>query len=147
MEAGTTRLGRSDVRALVDTGALLALSHSRDQNHERAKAVSARHRSAGGSFTGTTVILTELHTRLLYARGAAGARTALRHLLDDPAHTWVAVDIDLVQAARTEWLERYSDQTLSLVDAVSFEIMRREGITQAFAFDHHFVVAGFELLR
>ena len=34
----------------------------------------------------------------------------------------------------------------SLVDCVSFEVMRRRGITRAFAFDRHFADAGFELV-
>ena len=32
---------------------------------------------------------------------------------------------------------------LSLVDAVSFDLMRRRGISRAFAFDRHFAEAGF----
>ncbi len=35
---------------------------------------------------------------------------------------------------------------LSLVDCVSFEIMRRLGIKTAFVFDHHFDEQGFECL-
>ena len=35
---------------------------------------------------------------------------------------------------------------LSLVDCVSFEIMRRGGIRRAFSFDPHFREAGFELV-
>ena len=33
----------------------------------------------------------------------------------------------------------------ALVDCVSFEVMRRRGITRAFAFDRRFADAGFEL--
>jgi len=36
---------------------------------------------------------------------------------------------------------------LSLVDTTSFQIMRRERIDRAFAFDQHFTDAGFEELR
>jgi predicted nucleic acid-binding protein len=35
---------------------------------------------------------------------------------------------------------------LSLVDCVSFEIMRREGLRAAFALDDHFAGSGFELV-
>ncbi|HYW26679.1 MAG TPA: hypothetical protein VE953_21075 [Terriglobales bacterium] len=35
---------------------------------------------------------------------------------------------------------------LSVVDAVSFEVMRRAGVRAAFAFDDHFARFGFELL-
>jgi predicted nucleic acid-binding protein len=40
---------------------------------------------------------------------------------------------------------KFADQNFSLVDAVSFEIMRQERLTQAFAFDVHFEVAGYKL--
>ena len=43
-------------------------------------------------------------------------------------------------------MARFSDQAFSLVDAVSFEVMRRNKVTHAFAFDRHFAIAGFELL-
>jgi predicted nucleic acid-binding protein len=32
------------------------------------------------------------------------------------------------------------------VDAVSFEVMRRTKVKEAFAYDRHFTVAGFELV-
>lgn len=53
----------------------------------------------------------------------------------------------LVSEAKSNWLDRFHDPSFTLADAVSFESMRREGITQAFAFDQHFVTAGFELLE
>ena len=40
-------------------------------------------------------------------------------------------------------LEKYSDKEWSLVDATSFIVMRRLGITEAFTTDYHFVQAGF----
>ena len=44
-------------------------------------------------------------------------------------------------------IERFHDQDFSLTDAVSFELMVREGLSEAFAFDRHFTVAGFQLVR
>ena len=98
-------------------------------------------------FLGTTLVLSEFYSHLLYLRGARVARTALKHLLEDPIHEWVEVGPDLVEDARSNWLAPYDEQAFTLVDAVSFEVMRREKVTTAFAFDHHFEVAGFELLR
>lgn len=40
-------------------------------------------------------------------------------------------------------LERYTDKDWSLVDAASFVVMRRMGLTEAFTTDHHFTQAGF----
>lgn len=132
---------------LVDTSALLALSHARDQFHGSAVEIATGHRSTGGTFVGTTLILSEFYSHLLYLRGAAVARTALMHLLNDPVHEWLEVGADLVHHATSNWLVRFVDQPFSLVDAVSFEVMQRAKLTEAFAFDHHFEVAGFDLMR
>lgn len=134
------------MRALIDTGALIALARANDQYHAKAVAIARRHLSAGGRFVGTTLVLSELHRYLLFARGSRVARTAMATLLHDTAHEWTAVEADLVRDAVGRWLDRFTDQPFSLTDAVSFELMRRERITHAFAFDRHFETAGFALL-
>jgi uncharacterized protein len=40
-------------------------------------------------------------------------------------------------------LKHYRDQRISLTDAVSFKIMERHAIREAFTFDSHFSTAGF----
>ena len=40
-------------------------------------------------------------------------------------------------------LSKYSDQDFSYADAVSFALMKRLKIKNAFSFDKHFVIAGF----
>jgi predicted nucleic acid-binding protein len=140
------RLASGSVRALVDTSALLALSRRRDQCHARAVDIAERHLVAGGQFVGTTLILGELHSHLLYLRDVEEARATVLNLLDDPVHEWVEVSADLTRDAVLRWVNRFPDQRFSLIDAASFEVMRRERLTSAFAFDRHFEVAGFELL-
>lgn len=93
------------------------------------------------------LVIAEFHASLLYARGPTDAREAVARLLADPAHEWLAVDQDLTQHASARWLARFPDQRFSLTDAVNFEVMRRERVTHAFAFDKHFETAGFKLLE
>jgi predicted nucleic acid-binding protein len=134
------------MRAFVDTSALLALSHSRDQNHRQAASIVRRRKARGDRYVGSVLILSEFHAHLMYLRGPEAASAALNVLLEDPEHEWVEVTPDLVREARSAWIRRFVDQPFSLTDAVSFEIMRRERVRHAFAFDRHFQVAGFELL-
>jgi len=133
-------------RAFVDTGALVALAGTRDQYHARARDIAQRHLAAGGSWLGTTLILAELHGLLLKRAGPEAARRTVAALLDDPIYEWLDVPQELVRRTLGGWLERFRDQPFTLTDAVSFEVMRRERIKHAFAFDGHFVTAGYALL-
>jgi len=58
----------------------------------------------------------------------------------------VWVDEDVTNAAVDRWLRRYRDRILSLTDAVSFEVMQREGLQDAFAFDEDFERVGFTVV-
>lgn len=134
-------------RVAIDTGALLALASSRDQYHERAVSIEARFRRAGGQWIGSTFVLAEFHGHLLRRAGGVVARRAISALLRDPAFQWRDASAELVDRAVAQWLDRYADQRFSLTDAVTFEIMRAERVTRAFAFDRDFVTAGFRLLE
>ena len=133
-------------RAWIDTSALLALASPRDQYHARAVELAAAHRRAGGQWVSSVMVLDEMHRAILYRRKAALARLMVSKLLDDPAIKWMDVTTTTVSAAVSAWLERFHDQDFSLTDAVSFELMTRERLSDAFAFDRHFIVAGFRLL-
>ena len=134
-------------RAAVDTGALLALASSRDQYHRKAVSTEAKFRLRGGQWIGSTLVLAELHGHLLRRLDPRAARRIIAAVIADPAFEWHDATLDLVHGAVERWIAGYPDQYFSLTDAVTFELMRRERISHAFAFDQHFVTAGFELLK
>lgn len=133
-------------RAAVDTGALLALASSRDQYHERASRTLARLQAAGTRLVGHTLVLGELHGHLIRRLEPADARRLVLGVMRDPVFEWIDAGTDIVSRGFSGWIERFPDQRFSLTDAVTFEMMREERITSAFAFDQDFVTAGFSLL-
>jgi len=133
-------------RAWIDTGALVALASPRDQYHARALAVVRSRHAPGHEWVSSVLVLGEFHRLVLHRAGPAPARAAVGRLLSDPATRWLEVGPAEVSGAASAWLERFPDQDYSLTDAVSFELMRREGIVEAFGFDRHYVTAGFRLI-
>ncbi len=134
-------------RAAVDTGALLALASTRDQYHERAKDIALRFQRAGGRLVGHALVLGELHGHLLRRIDPMSARRVVAALLHDRSYDWRDASVELIEGGFSRWIERYPDQRFSLTDAVSFELMREERLTHAFAFDRDFTTAGYALLE
>ncbi|HKF17135.1 MAG TPA: PIN domain-containing protein [Candidatus Dormibacteraeota bacterium] len=125
----------------VDTSALYALMDRDDLNHERARRFWIE-------LSPDEPLLT--HDYVLVETSALVQRRlgieALQTLLDEltlPIST-VFVDRVMHDAAVSGVLNARVRQ-VSLVDVVSFEVMRRAGVRAAFTFDDHFAQFGFEL--
>ncbi len=128
----------------IDTGAFLARYLERDAHHARAiKAWKKLPRKGSRTYTSNFVLdetITLLGRRSDYHFAAERARNlyASRSLeVLRPNHE------DEIDALR--WFEKFSDQDVSLTDCVSFVLMKKNRIKTAFAFDRHFVLAGFEI--
>lgn len=87
-----------------------------------------------------------MHAMLLRRRGRAAALAFLDTVYAERMHDIRFVDRQIESAAVDRWIRPFRDKRYSLADAVSFEIMHREGIRTAFALDRHFAAAGFDLL-
>ena len=127
----------------VDTSAFLAVLDADDAQHRRASRVWSDLVNGGEYLLTTSYVLVETFA-LVQARLGLGAT---RLLNDDIAPilrvTWV--DEGLHRVAVTALLTAQR-RNLSLVDCVSFEVMRRLGADRAFAFDTHFRQQGFALI-
>jgi predicted nucleic acid-binding protein len=87
-----------------------------------------------------------VHRWLLFHAGVRPALAALDKLEAGARVTIEFATLEHHLAAR-RWLERLVDQRISYTDAVSFAVMQARRCRTALAFDHDFVVAGFELWR
>jgi len=131
--------------AFVDSGAWIALALTRDPLHAQAREQWEILQGAGAKLHTSIPVVIETFTFLD------------RNVNRDVALTWKGsiykpgtVKIlpcelrDLEQS--WEYFRRPDLHKLSAVDATSFTIMKRARIRLAFAFDHHFAVAGFRLV-
>lgn len=130
------------VTIFADTSALYALLDRDGTDHERATDVFR-------GLEGETIVT----HRFVVTESAALARRRLgpasvAHLIDGLLAPMTLLDLsdetfDQVLAAHAG---SAATSGLSLVDRLSFELMRREQITTAFAFDRDFVTAGFAVV-
>ena len=124
----------------VDTSAVYALLVSSDVRHEAARRSFARLSSSATPLLTTSYVLIET-TALL---GRRVGLDAVRRFHEDlvPLLEVVWVDDTLHYTGLGRLLEGQL-QDLSLVDAVSFVVMRNQGMEDAFAFDRHYEDEGF----
>ena len=131
--------------AFVDSGAWIALALTRDPLHAQAREQWEILQGAGAKLHTSIPVVIETFTFLernanrdvaLTWKGSIYKPGTVRILpceLRDLEHSW-------------EYFRRPDLHKLSAVDATSFTIMKRARIRLAFAFDHHFAVAGFRLV-
>ena len=126
----------------VDTSALLAFLDRDAARHERVVASLASILADGSGVTHNYVVL---ETEALARRRLGGS--AARRLLEDvvPLLDVAWIDAELHAAAVAAHLKALRRRS-SLVDQVSFELMRRRGLDVALALDDDFAAAGFRVV-
>jgi predicted nucleic acid-binding protein len=129
----------------VDTSAWYALAVSSAPQHRKVSE-SLRDRIEGGARIVTTnLIVAETHVLLLRRTNRNVALTFVRTVGRAP-NIVVSSSPEYEENAVTDWLERFDDQSFSFTDAVSFAVMSDRGLREVLALDHHFAVAGFEIV-
>lgn len=128
---------------LADSVGLLALWNQADQWHRAASLAYDRIYNQGDILVTTSFVLLEC--------GNAASRTMFRRDVDDLRLQMHAAGT-LHWPTDDDWREAWAayrrgeaDQA-GIVDHVSFVVMRRLNIRQAFTNDNHFRAAGFEVL-
>jgi uncharacterized protein len=130
----------------LDTAGWFAAMSPREKGHTIARDAYADAARRNLHLITTSFVVAEMHTLILRWRGPKDGERFLSVALESGAHIVISPDAELVQGAVDRWIRRYRDHPFSLCDAISFEVMRRERLSRALTFDHHFVVAGFDIL-
>ncbi|NOX63663.1 MAG: type II toxin-antitoxin system VapC family toxin [Chloroflexi bacterium] len=129
----------------VDTGAWLALIDQDDQHHVQARKIYRELLEQKQKLLTTNLVVAETYNLVRRRIGYPAAMQFLRSIRSTTRLVRIYSNASLEKEAESI-LERFSDQDFSFVDAVSFAVMRQRETRQAFAFDKHFLIAGFELL-
>jgi uncharacterized protein len=127
----------------ADTSFWVGLQVPRDRRHADAAALWEQTREPVRT---SNLVLGETWT---FLRRRAGHGPALRFIEAIAGSRLVSVVVvdDAIDDRAWSWLRRHDERAYSYVDATSFELMRRERITDALAFDGDFAAAGFVELR
>ena len=140
-----TMVPQSQRRVLVDSSAFLALRDRDDDNHAEAIAIINQLARLRYRLYTTNAMLFEAHAPIL---SVLGYQQASQFLKDIDQRSTVVIRVrqtDEEQAKQI--LHRYTDKEFSCNDALSFVVMERLGISQAFTFDDDFAQYGLQVLE
>jgi len=127
----------------ADTSALYALLDASDVNHERSARIWRQIMASEDDVVTTGYVLVETFALVQSRLGIEAVREFQESVVPVLQVEFVTADVHRLGIAALLAAER---RNLSLVDCVSFEVMRDSGITSAFAFDDHFREYGFSIV-
>jgi len=127
----------------ADTSALYALLDANDGNHERSARIWRQIMASDDDVVTTNYVLVETFALVQSRLGLEAVREFQESVVPVLQIEFITADVHRLGIAALLAAER---RNLSLVDCVSFEVMRDSGIKSAFAFDDHFRKYGFSMV-
>ena len=131
------------MRIFIDTSAFYALLDRDDANNQKAAKAWTTLLGAEHTLVTSNYILVEALALMQNRLGLAAVRGFQEDMLPLINIEFVSPEMHRTGIAA---LLSASRRSLSLVDCISFEIMRSSGIKTVFAFDNHFKEQGFSVL-
>lgn len=125
----------------IDTSAFLAVLDADDENHQKAKKKWEDLIYEEETLICSNYVVIEAFALIQNRLGMKAVSAFQEDVIPMLTIEWA--DESVHQAGVTSMLAA-NRRELSLVDCISFDIMRRLGIKTAFAFDRHFKEHGFE---
>jgi len=136
---------RQGEAAFIDSGAWIALALSRDPLHAQARSQWELLQGNGAKLHTSVPVVIETFT-FLQRNARQDVALAWKESIYEPRLVKI-LPCELRDLQESwQYFRRQQFHKLSAVDATSFAIMKRARIRLAFAFDHHFSVAGFRLV-
>lgn len=136
---------RQGEAVFVDSGAWIALALARDPLHGQAREQWEILHGAGAKLHTSIPVVIETFT-FLERNANRDVALAWKDSIYRPG-TVTILPCDLRDLEQSwAYFKRRDMHKLSAVDATSFAIMARARIRIAYAFDHHFAVAGYRLV-
>jgi uncharacterized protein len=129
------------MNVFVDTSALLAVLDRSDERHVEAKRAWEELLSGSNTLFCHNYVLVETSAVLARRLGMEAVRVFERDIRPVLRLVWITRELHEAGVGVQLTAGR---RALSLVDCVSFEVMRRMGLRAAFAFDPHFREFGYE---
>ena len=127
----------------VDTSALFAVLDRDDSNHSRAKTTWVDLIQAGTVLYCSNYVVVECCALMQRRLGVKALRVLFEDMLPVLAVKWIEQEH---HQAAVQFLLHLKSRSVSLVDCVSFILMRDLGVDRAFVFDKHFADEGFTCL-
>jgi predicted nucleic acid-binding protein len=131
------------MNVFVDTSALLAVLDAGDANHKVAKKIWKELLSRESVLVCSNYVLVEALAIAQHRFGLEAVKILNDSIMPVLTVEWVD---EAIHEAGMLGLITSMRRKLSLVDCISFVIMRRLGIESAFAFDPHFKEQGFHCI-
>ncbi len=128
------------MRTFIDTSAFFALLDKNDAYHSPAKKAWQEMLQEDRTLLTSNYILVECFALIQNRLGLGAVRDFQEDVL--PVIQVEYVDVEIHRAGVSAFLAA-SRRNLSLVDCVSFEVMRALGVKAVFTFDPHFREQGF----
>ena len=128
----------------IDTSAFVAMQVAEDENHQPAAKVWKRLADSNEQLVTSNYIVVETCALLQRRAGMSAVHTYLRDILPIVLVEWVDLSLHMEGIAGLFDIGRRGP---NVVDCVSFAIMRKLAMTDAFTFDRHFGDQGFRLLK
>ena len=125
----------------IDTSAFLAILNGDDKNHSAARNVWNKLLDSENVLISNNYVLVESFALIQRRLGMIAVRVFHEDILPLINIEWID---SAIHKSGISALFAASKRKLSLVDCVSFEIMRTLGIKNVFAFDPHFTEMGFK---